>query len=115
MRISRAGNCPAAIWCLWLWQELFAQFDPGFPHDRVPVRPAKAAIIPNFIRNTFNTSIAVLMLSSYPILKARPQSRVRPSFRGNCCLYCEADLRLRLPRTTKFPVNANSGARVFAL
>ena len=39
-----------AILCLWLRQELFAQFDVDVPRDRIPTLAAKAAIIPKFIR-----------------------------------------------------------------
>jgi hypothetical protein len=48
-----------AILCLWLRQELFAQFDVDVPRDRIPTLAAKAAIIPKFIRNTLGAVVLI--------------------------------------------------------
>jgi hypothetical protein len=93
--------------CLCLRQELFAHFDFDFPCDRIVARAAEAAIVPGFIRDTFSAVVPIQF-------RARPQLRIRAPFLENSYLYCEADLRFRLPRPTSSPPNANLGARVFA-
>jgi hypothetical protein len=109
MRISRAGDGPASRFCV-------CGRGRSCSLNSISAFRATESLIEQLKQRLFLSSSETLStLCSCPILKARPQSRVRPSFRENFCLCCKADLRLRLLRTTPFPVNANFGARVFAL
>jgi hypothetical protein len=106
MRISRARDYPASRFCVCgCGKSCSLNSISAFRTTEFPVEQPKQRLF-------LSSSETPSTLCSYPVPKARPQSWVRASFLENCpensYLCWEADLRVRLPRTTSSPVNADS-------